>query len=112
MNPLNQLTSIPQRYRNRKFPLEISRGFYDEENYTIELPQGLKCESIPEPVKVEDKFGIYSLTIKENSPGKLSINRSLLIRKGTFDKSEYENFRKFREQIARFDGTKLLLIKA
>ena len=112
VNPLNQLLSIPQRYRNRKFPLEISRGFYDEENYTIELPQGLKCEAIPEPIKVEDKFGTYSLTIKEISPNKLSISRSVLIRKGTFDKSEYENFRKFREQIARFDGTKLLLIKA
>ncbi|RXR22217.1 DUF3857 domain-containing protein [Flavobacterium stagni] len=112
VNPLNQLTSIPQRYRNRKFPLEISRGFYDEENYTIELPQGLKCEAIPEPVKVEDKFGTYTLTIKEISSNKLNVSRSLLVKKGTFDKSEYENFRKFREQIARYDGTKLLLIKA
>lgn len=112
VNIFNQSISIPQRYRNRKYPFEIARGFYDVDEVEIVLPEGYKCEGIPAPIVVTDKFGDYALEMKEITPQKIKVKRTYFLKKGKFDKAEYENFRKFREQIARYDGTKLLLIKA
>ena len=46
--------------------------------------------------------------VLQNS-SKILYKRSLTINKGTYDKSEYENYRKFREQIAKADNSKIVL---
>lgn len=107
-NIFNKLTSIPQRYKNRKYPLDIKRGFSDEDIVEIEFPITFKIESIPDDVLIENKFGKYQLmcTIKNNI---LTYKRLLLIKQGVYDKSEYENYRQFIEQIVKYDNSKLTI---
>ncbi len=62
-NALNKYNSIPDRYRNRKFPLKISRGFYDVDSYEIKLPSDYKIEALPNSIVLEDKFGAYSFSV-------------------------------------------------
>jgi transglutaminase-like putative cysteine protease len=111
LNAFNQFSRIPQRYRTRNNPFEISRGFYDEDEIEITIPEHFVIDAQPSNFNIKDKFGEYKTEIIVSSPTKLVYKRSLLIKKGLYDKSEYENFRKFTEQIAKADNAKILLIK-
>jgi transglutaminase-like putative cysteine protease len=110
VNAFNQFTSVPQRYRNRKMPFEISEGFYDVDEITIVLPAGFSIEARPENTTISDKFGEYK-TEYELKEGRLIFRRSLLLNEGAYGSSEYENYRLFAEKISRNDNAKIVLVK-
>ena len=110
MNAFNQYTSIPKRYRTRNSPFEVARGFYDFDDIVIDLPNDFSIESIPEPIEFKEKFGHYKTEI-ELKDKKVIYKRSLTINKGFYSKSEYEEYRKFIEKIAKNDNAKLVLIQ-
>lgn len=111
LNAFNQYNHIPKRYRTRNNPFEVERGFYDEDEIEISLPENYVIDAQPSPYNIKDKFGEYKTEIIVVNPTKIIYKRSLLIRKGNYDKTEYENFRKFIEQIAKADNSKILLTK-
>jgi transglutaminase-like putative cysteine protease len=110
INPFNQYSKIPQRYRNRQNPFEIKRGFTDQDEFTVSLPDGFNIEALPENIEINSKFGTYKLevSLQENV---LTYKRNLITYEGSYSKEEYEEFRNFREQIARNDNAKVVLIK-
>ncbi len=110
-NALNKYNSIPDRYRNRKFPLKISRGFYDVDSYEIKLPSDYKIEAIPKEVVLEDKFGTYSFSITQKDDQTLVYKRSIKIKDGQYPKEEYKNYRKFIKKIVKLDNSKVVLVK-
>ena len=112
INPFNRYTSTIKRYRNRSFPLYISRGFLDKDEYLVTLPEGYSLEAVPEDISIENKFGKYTVKIEQLEANKLKYLRSLLIKKGTHPKEDYDNFRKFKKQIAKYDNSKFILIKS
>jgi len=111
VNAFNQSSMIPQRYRNRKMPFEISTGYYDEDEITINLPTGFTMEAKPENVTITDKFGEYKTQYEVISPTKMIFKRSLQVNEGLYASSEYENYRQFREKVARNDNAKIVLVK-
>lgn len=111
VNAFNQSTLIPQRYRNRKMPFEIASGYYDEDEITINLPIGFTMEAKPENITIIDKFGEYKAFYEVVSPTKMIFKRSLQVNEGLYASSEYENYRQFREKIARNDNAKVVLVK-
>jgi hypothetical protein len=111
INAFNQSSSIPQRYRNRKMPFEIATGFYDLDEITINLPQGFTMEAKPENTVITDKFGEYKTEYVIVSPTQMLYKRSLQINEGSYTSNEYENYRLFREKIARNDNAKVVLVK-
>lgn len=110
-NALNKYNSIPDRYRNRKFPLKISRGFYDIDSYEIKLPSDYKIEAIPKDVLLEDKFGTYSFSITQKDDQTLVYKRAIKIKDGQYPKEEYKNYRKFIKKIVKLDNSKIVLVK-
>jgi len=110
LNYLNQYSSVPQRYRNRKSNFEIERGFFDEDTVEIELPLSLSVLVKPEDVIVTSIFGEYKINVIVEK-NKVTYKRILLMNKGIYDKAEYENFRKFTEQIAKYDNLKIVTQK-
>ncbi|MFA7445420.1 MAG: DUF3857 domain-containing protein [Flavobacteriaceae bacterium] len=110
VNPFNQYSRIPQRYRNRLNPFEINRGFSDTDKFTIAIPEEFEVETLPENVEISTKFGTYKTeyTLKDAT---LIYKRSLITYEGSYPREEYEDFRNFREQIARNDNAKVVLIK-
>lgn len=111
LNAFNRLTYIPKRYRNRKLPLEISRGFIDKDEFEIIIPDTYDIEAIPNDITIENKFGFYHLSVEKINPTKLKYTRTLLIKKGEYPKEDYKNYRSFRKKIAKLDKTKIVLIK-
>ncbi len=111
VNTFNRVSHIPKRYRTRKLPLEISRGFIDNDEFIINLPEDYSIEAIPDNIKIENKFGLYQFSIEKITPTKLKYSRTFYIKKGLYPAKEYKNYRNFRKQIAKLDKTKIVLIK-
>lgn len=111
LNAFNQVNGVPQRYRNRNHPFEISRGFSDYDEVVIDLPKGYSIEAKPENFELKDAFGEYKteyIVINENQ---LLYKRFFQTNEGSYQKDQYENFRKFRDQVARNDNAKIVLAK-
>jgi hypothetical protein len=110
-NAFNQALHIPQRYRARKSPLEIERGFIDIDEIVISLPKGYTLEAQPAATVVTDRFGEYKTEIATNAEGQLVYKRTLQINNGSYSSADYELYRQFREKIAKNDSAKIVLIK-
>lgn len=109
VNAFNQDTSVPKRYKSRKYGFEISKGYYDEDTIEIELPIGKAISFKPEKMEVENKFGKYSTEIVVLNPNKIIYTRKILINKGKFTNQDYEHFRLFKEQISKNDNSKIII---
>ena len=111
INAFNQYDEVPHRYRTRKNPFEIERGFYDYDEIEITIPENFSIENKPENVEMKSKFGEYNVEVVVINDKKILYKRSLLVYKGAYDKAEYENYRQFSELIARNDNSKIILNK-
>lgn len=111
INVFNRSDNVPKKYKNRKYPFKISKGFQDKDDVVINLPNNFEIEFLPENVIIETKFGKYSLKLEKLENNKLKLIRFLEINAGRFSKDEYEEYRTFYEQIAKNDNSKIVLIK-
>ena len=111
VNAFNQASHVPHRYRNRKNPFEISRGYYDADEVIIDLPAGFAIEAQPENIILNDKFGEYKTEYEMLDGNKMLFRRTLKVTQGFYGSIEYENYRSFMEKVARNDNAKLVLVK-
>ncbi len=111
INAFNVVSYVPKRMRNRKLPIEITRGFYDIDAVEVTLPSDYKIEAIPNAISVETKYGTYKLTIDKISENKLKYTREFLLKAGKYPKEEYGDYRNFRKKVAKYDKSKIVLIK-
>ncbi len=110
VNAFNNSQFVPKRYRERKFPLEIQRGYVDEDVFEIQLPEGFVIDAMPVDRSLKAKFGSYNVSFS-NKESRLTMRRRLQINKGTYPPEEYGAYRKFRRSVARFDNSKIILKK-
>lgn len=110
-NAYNKLNANLNRIRNRKNAFEIARGYIDKDEISISLPQGFSIEYLPEIVELNNKFGEYKTEIIKKDNFNLTYKRHFFLKKGSYSKSEYEEFRQYMEQISRNDNAKIILTK-
>ena len=65
VNIFNRNRYIPKRYRKRKHPLKIARGYTDIDTFIISFPKGFVVESLPPEKNMNTKFGDYKVTLKK-----------------------------------------------
>lgn len=111
VNVFNKNEYVPKRYRKRAYPLEISRGYKDVDEFTIKLPEGYTLENVPANIVLEKKFGTYKVNFNKIDESTLIYKRELLIKAGNYPKEDYKPYRSFRKKIAKYDGLRLSLIK-
>ncbi|MBU2949132.1 DUF3857 domain-containing protein [Tamlana agarivorans] len=111
LNAVNRNTEIPDRYRNRKWPLKISRGFKDVDEVEIKLPAGYQIEAKPNNALIENKFGSYKVELEEKNENTLVYKREFIVNDGDFPKEDYSAFRNFYKKVAQLDNSKIALIK-
>lgn len=112
LNAFNQSSYVPKKYKNREFPFQMQRGYTDEAEMEITIPDGFIIEAKPNGIEQETEFGYYKIEFNNVSPDKVLCKRKLVIKKGFYDKSKYETYRKFRETIAKTDNSKIVITKA
>jgi len=111
VNFFNKNRFIPKRYRNRKLPLQISRGFKDEDESIIEIPKGYQVESLFEDKSIINKFGMYQISIDKIDEYHIKYKRTLFIKEGLYPKEDYKAYRAFRRKVAKNDNLRIALIK-
>lgn len=111
VNAFNRSDYVPKKARNRKHPFEISRGFQENDTFEITIPNGYTVEFLPNDVLIQNEFGSYKVEIKKITDNKLTFTRVLEIKKAELNASEFEKYRTFRDQIARYDNAKIVLTK-
>ncbi len=110
-NTFNKVKYIPNRYRDRKLPFVIQRGFFDEDEISIYIPDGYDIEAIPENKEIFNDFGSYSCNY-EKSDKKIILRRRFLVKHGKYQNTEYEAYRTFMKEVSKWDNSKIVLIKS
>jgi hypothetical protein len=111
VNAYNQYTGTVRRIRNRKNPFEIQRGFFDQDEIAIALPQEFSVEFLPSNFELKSKFGEYKTEFIKTEANDLVYKRSLFIKKGWYSNIEYDEYRLFIEEVSRNDNAKIILTK-
>jgi hypothetical protein len=109
INLMNQVSFIPQKYRNRNAPFEIERGYSYEDVIAIKFPESYSLEELPSNININSEFGLYDCKFLSNTKNEISYKRSIVIKEGYYSKDKYESYRLFREQIAKNESIKVVL---
>ena len=111
VNVFNKNNYVPKRYRKRKLPLKISRGYKDEDSFKITVPEGYILGVLPAEKEITTKFGAYKVSFKKINATSFQYDKSFSIVEGTYAKEEYKNYRKFRRSIAKYENLRIALTK-
>jgi len=111
VNAFNKNTNVPKRIRNRKLPFEITNGYTDMDSIKIQTPATLKVTYMPVKVEIKNKFGSYTMNIKKTDESHFTYIRKVEINSGNYPKEMYDEYRKFRKQIRKYDNSKIILTK-
>jgi len=107
-NAFNKNKYIPKRYRTRKLPFQVERGFFDEDEIVIKLPDGYRIEALPKNVQIENSFGSYASSYEKIS-GAIIYKRKFLVKSGKYPSTEYEAYRQFMKDVAKWDSSKTVI---
>ncbi len=77
----------------------------------IALPEGYTVEAKPEGITLDNEFGYYKIEFIPEGANKIICKRKMVLKKGFYEKSKYESYRKFRETIAKNDNSKIVIVK-
>lgn len=111
LNAFDQNLFVPKKYKLRESSFTVLRGFSNKSETEIALPEGYFIEAKPSGIELNSEFGYYKIEFNKLTETKLICKRELILKKGSFDKSNYENYRKFRESIAKNDSSKIIITK-
>ncbi|WP_291866038.1 DUF3857 domain-containing protein [Maribacter sp.] len=110
-NALNKNSYVPKRYRSRKLPFQVQRGYLDVDSYIISIPEDYGIEALPEPIEIVSEFGEYKASVLEQEDGTLKYERLFLLKSGAYPKEKYGEYRNFRKKVSKNDKAQVVLIK-
>ena len=109
-NPLNPLTKAPAKAENRLQRVVNRKAYVQESDLSFTLPVGYKVESLPfSDKKLESPFGQYEVKVQQLGD-KILVKRRLQIEAVDLPATEYTAFSNFYREVAKWDGTKMVLI--
>ena len=108
-NFFNRTENKIPKYKNRKTPLVISRGYIDTDEYIINIPVGYVLNKIPEEKVFDTVFGTYNFNLEKIDESRLKFTRELRINDGRYSKEKYEEYRQFMSKIRNADKSKIVL---
>jgi hypothetical protein len=94
----------------RKFDVEINSEYKDVDTVEIKIPSGYQPEAMPQPIKIDTKFGRYSIAANVQGD-KIIYYRKMEQFKGRFPATAYNELVKFYDEIYRSDRSKVVLVK-
>ncbi len=80
------------------------------QNVKINFPKGYKLVQLPADIKVNNKYGSYSVKFKKTDTG-IMVQKEQSFTKRIIDETEFDEFKKFYLQLLKLDKTKIALQK-
>lgn len=109
-NLLNQARTVPLPNPDRKVDFELSGNYMDVDSITFQIPTGFSSEYLPEPTKIQSKFGTYTTTVQMTGDKILYI-RQITLLQGRYPAAAYNEFVDFRKKIVKADKSQIVLVK-
>ncbi|MCX6156270.1 MAG: DUF3857 domain-containing protein [Candidatus Kapabacteria bacterium] len=94
---------------NRKLPIDVGRydqSDYTEENIQVQIPEGKELAELPVNVDIDCEHGLYNLHF-ELKDRILNIYRKFAFKKDYVPSSEFQELKKFVENVIKSDGNQL-----
>ena len=111
LNALNKFRLLPNKNRERRYDIEISRGFYDKDEVRINIPNTMEIRELPEDVAISNEYGKYTYSVRRQGENELLYKRTFVLNEGSYDKVKYDEFRKFLKSVVKHDNQKIIVNK-
>lgn len=108
-NLMNRIISIPEKIAERKTDVILSTNYLDLDTIKFIIPDNLYPEFLPEPIKINSKFGEYEANFKFDA-GKVIYTRRMKVWKGRFPKETYNELVDFYKNANKADHIKLVFL--
>ncbi len=110
VNVFNKNSFVPKRYRSRKLPLKISRGYKDIDEYEFKIPEGYILSVLPSEKVISTKFGTYKVVFTKIDDTSFKYHKTMVIKEGVYPKEDYKKYRSFRRSIAKYESLRIAII--
>lgn len=108
-NLMNKISYVPEKIAERKTEVVRKRNYIDLDTIKFTVPENLYPEFLPEPVKINSKFGEYEASFKFEA-GKVIYTRRMKVWKGRFPKETYNELVDFYKNVTKADNIKLVFL--
>src|SRR5262249_43340773 len=108
-NLMNRNTFIPEKNENRKTEIVRNMSYSDYDTIRYHVPEEIYPEFLPEPVKIKSRFGEYESSYKIDQ-GLVVYTRKIIVHKGHYPASAYQEFMDFYKSVNKADNTKLVFL--
>lgn len=98
----------PFEVQTRKHDVYFDYPYQQEDEITIQLPSGLRVETLPQPSRASSGVGDFEL-VSENDGGSLRIHRRMRLNRYYFSVSQYSELRNFYSAMRTGDGEQAVL---
>jgi transglutaminase-like putative cysteine protease len=108
-NLMNRSTYVPEKLESRKNKVHRGMAYLDIDSISYSIPEILYPEFMPEPIKINSRYGEYENSVKFDQ-GKLIYIRKLKMNKGEFPVESYNELIDFYKSINKADNMKLVFL--
>jgi hypothetical protein len=108
-NLMNKNTYIPEKTEDRKTDVVRKTNWVDLDTIRFSIPENLYPEFLPEPVKINSKFGEYQANFQFDA-GKVTYIRRMKVWKGRYAKETYNELVDFYKNVSKADNIKLVFL--
>ena len=108
--PVPRGYTVPNTNTERIEDIWRDMGYLDTDDITITIPEGYAIEACPKGVSIEQPFASFSFSIKADD-NTIHIRNRLLMKSGTFPKSQYPQLADFIRSINSAYNQKVVLKK-
>ncbi|HLZ17779.1 MAG TPA: DUF3857 and transglutaminase domain-containing protein [Cyclobacteriaceae bacterium] len=108
-NLMNKNSFIPTKMENRKTDIVLRLNYLDLDTIKFSLPESLYPEFLPQPVKINSKFGEYEASFQFDA-GKVTYIRRMKVWRGRFPKETYNELVDFYKNVSKADNIKLVFL--
>jgi hypothetical protein len=108
-NLMNRSTYLPEKTESRKHSIIWPLAYTIVDSVTFRLPENLYPEFVPEPIKINSRFGQYENAVKFDQ-GEIIYTRRFKLNKGEFPAESYTEFMDFYKSVNKSDNLKLVFL--
>lgn len=110
-NLVERRTYAPAKIKERLSPIRFKFPYADIDSVIYTLPDGYKVEAVPDPVNLTSSFGEFHSNTKIVGENNLLYVRSLKVNNYSIPAENYDEYRKFFEDIVQADRMQVVLVR-
>jgi len=99
----------PFQHSTRAFPVMLEFPFQQIDDFTLQLPAGLKIEDLPPAHKVDEQMGAYMIARERQPGGLLHVVRKMAMKQFYIPVDYYASLRAFFSKVKAGDDEQLVL---